>query len=142
MKLWQKIALGATALLSATVLAACGSSSSSSSSTDSNKVTGTVKLWVDTTQVPYYKKIVKNFNKKYPDVTVKVTQSPNGSANAKTDVGKDPAKAADVFEVPNDQLGSMADQALSRNQEGQGQQRGHVRQRRDLEEQALRLPVC
>ena len=108
MKLWQKIALGATALLSATVLAACGSSSSSS--TDSNKVTGTVKLWVDTTQVPYYKKIVKNFNKKYPDVTVKVTQSPNGSANAKTDVGKDPAKAADVFEVPNDQLGSMADQ--------------------------------
>lgn len=110
MKLWQKIALGSTALLSATVLAACGSSSSSSSSTDSNKVTGTVKLWVDTTQVSYYKKIVKNFNKKYPDVTVKVTQSPNGSANAKTDVGKDPAKAADVFEVPNDQLGSMADQ--------------------------------
>ena len=38
-----------------------------------------------------------------------MTQSPNGSANAKTDVGKDPAKAADVFEVPNDQLGSMAE---------------------------------
>ena len=48
------------------------------------------------------------FHKKYPNITVKVTQSPNGSANAKTDVGKDASKAADVFEVPNDQLGQMA----------------------------------
>lgn len=109
MKLWQKIALGSTALIAATVLAACGKSSNSDSSS-STKTTGTVKLWVDTTQVSYFKSIVKKFNKEYPDVTVKVTQSPNGSANAKTDVAKDPSKAADVFEVPNDQLGSMANQ--------------------------------
>jgi arabinogalactan oligomer/maltooligosaccharide transport system substrate-binding protein len=65
-------------------------------------------LWVDTEQVSYYKSIVKDFHKKHPNITVKVTQSPNGSANAKTDVGKDASKAADVFEVPNDQLGQMA----------------------------------
>lgn len=110
MKLWKKIAVGSTALVAATLLAACGKSSSSSSSTNSGKTSGSVKLWVDTTQVSYFKTMVKKFNKQYPDVKVKVTQSPNGSANAKTDVAKDPSKAADVFEVPNDQLGSMANQ--------------------------------
>ncbi|MGO2671445.1 MAG: extracellular solute-binding protein, partial [Lacticaseibacillus paracasei] len=109
MKFWKKILIGSATLVTVTLLAACSSKSTSSTSTDAKKVSGSVKLWVDTTQVPYYKKIVANFNKKYPDVKVKVTQSPNGSANAKTDVGKDPAKAADVFEVPNDQLGSMAE---------------------------------
>ncbi len=58
MKLWQKIALGSTALIAATVLAACGKSSNSDSSS-STKTTGTVKLWVDTTQVSYFKSIVK-----------------------------------------------------------------------------------
>ena len=53
--------------------------------------------------------MIVGFEKKYPDVKVKVNQSPTGSANAKTDVGKDPAKAADVFKVPNDQLGAMAE---------------------------------
>ncbi len=111
MKLWKKILMGSTSLVAITLLAACGSNSSdSSSSTSSSKgVSGDVTLWVDTQQVPYYKTIAKNFNKKYPDVKVKVQQSPNGSANAKTDVAKDPSKAADVFEVPNDQLGQMAD---------------------------------
>ena len=47
--------------------------------------------------------------KENKNVKVRVVQSPNGSANAKTDVGKDPSKAADVFEVPNDQLGQMAE---------------------------------
>lgn len=66
-------------------------------------------LWVDTQQVPYYKQITKDFTKKNKNIKVRVVQSPNGSANAKTDVGKDPTKAADVFEVPNDQLGQMAE---------------------------------
>lgn len=110
MKTWKKVMLGSVTLLASMALVACGKSSSSTNTSSSKEVTGTVKLWVDTTQVPYYKTIVKNFNKEYPKVKVAVTQSPNGSANAKTDVGKDPAKAADVFEVPNDQLGSMADQ--------------------------------
>ncbi|WP_125705322.1 extracellular solute-binding protein [Lacticaseibacillus daqingensis] len=110
MKSLNKVLLGSATLLAAITLAACGKSSSDSTTSDSKTVSGTVKLWVDTTKVPYYKTIVKDFNKEYPDVKVTVTQSPNGSANAKTDVGKDPSKAADVFEVANDQLGSMANQ--------------------------------
>ena len=110
MKTWKKVMLGSVTLLASMALVACGKSSSSTDTSSSKEVTGTVKLWVDTTQVPYYKTIVKNFNKEYPKVKVAVTQSPNGSANAKTDFGKYPAKAEDVFEVTNDQLGSMADQ--------------------------------
>ncbi|WP_204122665.1 extracellular solute-binding protein [Lacticaseibacillus mingshuiensis] len=113
MKLWKKVIMGSASLVAITLLAACGSGSSSSdSSTKSStatKISGDVTLWVDTAQVPSYKKLVASFKKKYPDVNVKLTQSPNGSSNAKTDVGKDPAKAADVFQVPNDQLGQMAD---------------------------------
>lgn len=113
MKLWKKVAVVGTTLLATVALAACSggsnSSNTASSKSSADTVKGSVSLWVDTTQVPFYKTIVKNFNKKYPDVKVKLTQSPNGSANAKTDVGKDPAKAADVFEVPNDQLGQLAE---------------------------------
>ncbi|WEV51030.1 extracellular solute-binding protein [Lactobacillus sp. ESL0731] len=108
MKIWKKVALSSTAILAAMTLAACsngGSSSSSSKGSDSGNLT----LWVDTQQVPYYKQIVKDFTKEHKDIKVRVTQSPSGSANAKTDVGKDASKAGDVFEVPNDQLGQMAD---------------------------------
>ncbi len=110
MKFWKKMALGSTAVLAAMSLAACsnGSSNSSSSSSSSNK-SANLTLWVDTEQVPYYKQIAKEFTKKNKNIKVRVVQSPNGSANAKTDVGKDPSKAADVFEVPNDQLGQMAE---------------------------------
>ena len=106
MKLWKKLALGSTAVLAAMSLAACsnGSNNSSSSSKKAN-----LTLWVDTEQVPYYKQIANDFMKENKNVKVRVVQSPNGSANAKTDVGKDPSKAADVFEVPNDQLGQMAE---------------------------------
>lgn len=111
MTTWKKVLMTSATLLAAVALVACGKKTTSDTTTTTTKdVTGTVKLWVDTTKVPYYKTIVANFNKEYPKVKVTVTQSPNGSANAKTDVGKDPNKAADVFEVPNDQLGSMADQ--------------------------------
>lgn len=106
MKLWKKLALGSTAVLAAMSLAACsnGSNNNSSSSKKAN-----LTLWVDTEQVPYYKQIANDFMKENKNVKVRVVQSPNGSANAKTDVGKDPSKAADVFEVPNDQLGQMAE---------------------------------
>lgn len=107
MSIWKKIAMTSAAVLAALSLSACSSGSSSSSSSSSNKK-ASLTLWVDTEQVSYYKSIAKDFHKKNPNITVRVTQSPNGSANAKTDVGKDPSKAADVFEVPNDQLGQMA----------------------------------
>ncbi|KSU26181.1 Cyclodextrin-binding protein [Lactococcus lactis] len=112
MKSWKKVALGGASVLALATLAACGSSASSnksSSSSGSNNVKGNVTLWVDPANVDSYKTLVTGFEKKYPDVKVKVNQSPTGSANAKTDVGKDPAKAADVFKVPNDQLGAMAE---------------------------------
>ncbi|MDN5440863.1 MAG: extracellular solute-binding protein, partial [Lactococcus lactis] len=110
-KSWKKVALGGASVLALATLAACGSSASSnkSSSSSSNNVKGNVTLWVDPANVDSYKTLVTGFEKKYPDVKVKVNQSPTGSANAKTDVGKDPAKAADVFKVPNDQLGAMAE---------------------------------
>lgn len=110
MKLWKKLALSGAALLTAVSLTGCSNgSSNSSSSSDSSKSSKTLTLWVDTARVSWYKNVIKDFNKKYPNIKVKVTQNPNGSANAKTDVGKDPSKAADVFGVPNDQLGQMAD---------------------------------
>lgn len=108
MKIWKKLALGSTAALAALSLAACSNNSSSESS-NSGSGKANLTLWVDTEQVPYYKTIAKDFTKKNKNISVRVVQSPNGSANAKTDVGKDPSKAADVFEVPNDQLGQMAE---------------------------------
>ncbi|AYG00729.1 extracellular solute-binding protein [Lactococcus allomyrinae] len=111
MKSWKKVALGGASVLAVATLAACGNSASGSKSTSSKSpaVKGDVTLWVDPANVDSYKTLVNGFEKKYPDVKVKVTQSPTGSANAKTDVGKDPSKAADVFKVPNDQLGAMAE---------------------------------
>ena len=106
MKLWKKLALGSVVALSAISLTACGKSSNSNESKSSDKQ---LTLWVDTARVSWYKGVVKDFEKEHPNIKVKVTQNPNGSANAKTDVGKDPSKAADVFGVPNDQLGQMAD---------------------------------
>ena len=106
MSLLKKLGVSSVVALAAVSLAACDSKKGADKSAESSKP---LTLWVDTQQVGYYKKIVKEFNKKYPKIKVRVTQSPNGSAQAKTDVGKDPAKAADVFEVPNDQLGQMAE---------------------------------
>jgi len=76
-KNWRKyvstgVVLSATALL----LAACGSSSSSSSDSSktedssSAKVSGDIKLWVDTEQVDMFKPIVADFEKEYPDVNL------------------------------------------------------------------------
>lgn len=94
-------------VLAGLTLGACSNDNSNSTSSNDNKKP--ITLWVATDYVPWYKTSVKQFEKKYPQYKVKVAQSPNGTANAKTDVGKDPTKAADVFAVPNDQLGSMAD---------------------------------
>lgn len=104
MKSLKKIMIaGASALALATV----ASVNSQSVSAASTKPKGNITLWVDTNNVPSYKKLVKQFEKKYPKVKVKVSTSPSGSASAKTDLAKDPSKAADVFKAPNDQLGAM-----------------------------------
>lgn len=103
MKNWKKVALLGVTTIAAVSLAACSSNSNSGSKSSKDNVT----LWVDATQVPMYKPVVQKFEKKYPNINVKLTQSPTGSSNAKTDVGKDPSKAANVFEVPHDQLGQM-----------------------------------
>ncbi|MDR0297163.1 MAG: extracellular solute-binding protein [Streptococcaceae bacterium] len=111
MKLNKKIAFLSMTALAVLTLAACSSSkttSSSASSSDASSVKGDITLWVDPANVASYKTLVASFEKEYTNVNVKLTQSPTGSANAKTDIAKDPSKAADVFKVPNDQLGALA----------------------------------
>lgn len=104
MKSWKKIVVAGASVLA---LATVASIDSQSVSAAKAKPKGNITLWVDTNNVPSYKKLVKKFEKKYPKVKVKVSTSPSGSASAKTDLAKDPSKAADVFKVPNDQLGAM-----------------------------------
>lgn len=106
MNLFKKVLMCGTVALAALSLAACNNNKQSSTNTTSKKP---ITLWVATDYVGWYKNSVKEFEKKNPTVKVRVTQSPNGTSNTKTDVGKDPTKAADVFAVPNDQLGQMAD---------------------------------
>jgi arabinogalactan oligomer/maltooligosaccharide transport system substrate-binding protein len=113
MNSWKKVALGGAAVLAIASLAACGNSASgsktsTSSSSSASSIKGTLTLWVDPANVASYKTLVSGFEKEYTNVKVTVQQSPTGSANAKQDVSKDPSKAADVFKVPNDQLGAMA----------------------------------
>ncbi|HEY0222558.1 extracellular solute-binding protein [Lactovum miscens] len=114
MKSWKKIALSGASVLAVATLAACSSNNGSkatttSSSTNSKDVKGTLTLWVDPANAASYKTLVSGFEKEYSNVKVTVQQSPTGSANAKQDISKDPSKAADVFKVPNDQLGAMAE---------------------------------
>jgi arabinogalactan oligomer/maltooligosaccharide transport system substrate-binding protein len=107
MKLWKKVIMTSAVVLAGLTLSACGNKQGANKTqTNSNKP---ITLWVATDYVPWYKKEVKEFEKSHPNIKVRVAPSPNGTANAKTDVGKDPTKAADVFAVPNDQLGQMAD---------------------------------
>ncbi len=111
MNSWKKVALGGASVLAIATLAACGNSSTSSTKTSSSatKLSGTVRLYVDVAQKPAFQKVVDGFTKANPDVKVDVIANASGSSNAKTDIAKDPAKYADVFAVPNDQLGDMAD---------------------------------
>ncbi len=87
MNTWKKIALSSVSLIALASLAACGNSkgseSTTSSSSDAKDHKGAVTLWVDPANVASYKDLIKNFNKEYPNIKVTVTQSPNGSANAK-----------------------------------------------------------
>lgn len=113
MKSWKKVALGGASVLAVTTLAACGNSTSGSkTSSSSSDIKGTVRVYVDTQQKATYESIAKGMSAKYPDLTVKVIANASGSANAKTDIAKDPSKYADVFAVPNDQLGDMADKGF------------------------------
>lgn len=111
MKSWKKVALGGASVLALATLAACGSSASSnkSSSSSSDSIKGTVRVYVDTQQKATYTDVAKGLASKYPDLKVQIIANASGSANAKVDIAKDPSKYADVFAVPNDQLGDMAD---------------------------------
>ncbi|MDR2465557.1 MAG: extracellular solute-binding protein, partial [Streptococcaceae bacterium] len=110
MKNWKKVSLVSLTAFAAMGLVACGSNEKKEETkADPAKIEGNLTLWVDPANINSYKELVKGFEKENPDAKVNVVQSPTGSANAKTDVGKDPEKAADVFKVPNDQLGAMAE---------------------------------
>ncbi|MFD1430385.1 extracellular solute-binding protein [Lacticaseibacillus mingshuiensis] len=111
MRFWQKVIGGAATLVVLILLVACRPSSRQqpTASLNGKNLAGAVTLWVDAVQVPAYQQLVATFTKKYPHVVVTVTPSPNGTVNAKTDVPKTTPNAADVFEVPNDQLGQLAE---------------------------------
>jgi arabinogalactan oligomer / maltooligosaccharide transport system substrate-binding protein len=113
----KKLLIGGSILsLSAVVLGACGSSndatdtSTAGDSETSAKVEGDIKLWVDTEHIDALQGQVDKFEEEYPDVTV--TVAAGSSADAKADVSKDPEQAADVFMMPHDQVGQMAEAGL------------------------------
>lgn len=114
---WKKYVTSGLMLGTAVLLTACGGGNSSDKQEDANassneepKVEGKVKLWVDRDFIPAYKEIVADFEKEYPDVTVELTEGT--STDAQKDVSKDPKAAADVFMMPHDQLGQMAEAGL------------------------------
>lgn len=111
---WKK-ALARTLLLGSTVLLITGCGNNGDSSTaqgDSNdtEIEGNVKLWIDTEYMDVYKELVKDFEDEYPDVQVEVAAG--NSTDAQQDVSKDPNAAADVFMMPHDQIGQMAQAGL------------------------------
>ncbi|MBO6462088.1 extracellular solute-binding protein, partial [Enterococcus faecalis] len=107
---------GSILSLSAIVLGSCGNSnddaasSNGSAAESSAKVEGDIKLWVDTEHIDALQGQVDKFEKEYPDV--KVTVAVGSSADAKADVSNDPEQAADVFMMPHDQVGQMAEAGL------------------------------
>lgn len=111
---WKRFWLGGLVLgVSAIALAGCGNKSddqSASSDTNSSQVKGDIKLWVDTEHISAIKGQVSKFEKANPDVKVKIKTG--SSADALKDVSKDPEKAADVFMMPHDQIGQMAEAGL------------------------------
>lgn len=122
-KNWKKYLTSGLVLSASTVLlAACASggggassaapdeSASGSSATEEVKVEGSVKVWIDTEHVETFKGIVADFQTEFPDVEVEIAAG--SSADAKTEVSKDPKAAADVFMMPHDQLGQMAQSGL------------------------------
>ncbi len=122
-KNWKKYLTSGLVLSASTVLlAACASggggassaapdeSASGSSATEEVKVEGSVKVWIDTEHVETFKGIVADFQTEFPDVEVEIAAG--SSADAKTVVSKDPKAAADVFMMPHDQVGQMAQSGL------------------------------
>lgn len=121
-KNWKKYLTSGLILSASTVLlAACagggGASSaapdekaSGSSATEEVKVEGKVKVWIDTEHVETFKGIVADFQTEFPDVEVEIAAG--SSADAKKEVSKDPKAAADVFMMPHDQVGQMAEAGL------------------------------
>ena len=122
-KNWKKYLTSGLVLSASTVLlAACASggggassaapdeSASGSNATEEVKVEGKVKVWIDTEHVETFKGIVADFQTEFPDVEVEIAAG--SSADAKIEVSKDPKAAADVFMMPHDQVGQMAEAGL------------------------------
>lgn len=109
---WKKLIMGGAILsMSALVLAGCGNEKKEDSeASDKAAIKGDLKLWIDTEHIEVFKGIVADFEKENPDVKVEIKAGQ--SANAKADVSKDPEKAADVFMMPHDQVGQMAEAGL------------------------------
>ena len=113
------LALTTSLLLTAGLLAGCGSSDdSSSSSADTSKADETtaapvdkgpfdLKVWGAQEDQEMLKKLVDNFKKANPEVTYNITFGVVSEADAKTEVLKDPSVAADVFAFASDQIAEL-----------------------------------
>lgn len=71
-----------------------------------------LKLWVDLNQGKFYQEIIDEYIKKNPDKNYDITVIESESGKAQENVKKDPEAAADIFVLPHDQLGQLADSGI------------------------------
>lgn len=85
-------------LASTLLLTGCGSSEKPAADEGDGKLSGTISyaFW-DAAQVPYFEACVKEFNKLYPDITVKLEQSPWDEYWTKLEASATGGSSADVF---------------------------------------------
>ncbi|BDR58783.1 extracellular solute-binding protein [Xylocopilactobacillus apicola] len=110
---WKKIFFSLITLMLSLILVGCTGSDNSSKAPKEKSdqvIKGKLKLWVDPNYVAVYTKIAHDFENKYPEV--KITIQASNSDQMKRMVSKDPSKAADVFMISNDQIGSMVNSGL------------------------------
>lgn len=69
-----------------------------------------IKVWASQEDQEFLKKVIENFKKDTPQAADwKIETSVVSSADAKTEVLKDPTKAADIFEFASDQIVELKD---------------------------------
>lgn len=92
-------------------LAVTGCSSGSSGKEESKNVT--IKLAAEKSYIPYFKDVTKAYTKEHPNVKFKITQSPMFDVLDSLEAQK--GNSADVFMLPNDRIGDLADKKLITN---------------------------
>ena len=100
-RLTRRAVLAAAPATLLAVAAGCGSSSSAKATSTNGKATLTYGLW-DQTQVPAMKKIIAEFNKANPKITVRIVLTPWDSYWTKLQTAATGGAAPDVFWMTQD----------------------------------------